>query len=270
MTIIKKSILEAIMKKIILGLALCYVFLIIQIGFINYDNELMSKTHEINHVTNQLVEANNKLALIQNNYTDLLEIVKVSRSMRLVEPAYQNDVPTITPRPTLIPKPTAVPTAIPTPKPTPKPVTSGYTESDLIWLSRIITKEAGGESKDHQRACGQVVLNRSNKYNMTIKETVFEYNVLRSGKKSYVFSPAAYSSFKTSEPFKECIEIAKELLSGKVYKPVGKALFFCTSNIYKPGGFHYDYSIGNKTHTITETLRLKNNNGTYTIFFRLL
>lgn len=54
---------------------------------------------------------------------------------------------------------------------------SGYTNADVYWLSRIISAEARGESQLGQIAVGAVILNRveSSIFPDTVKEVVFQY-----------------------------------------------------------------------------------------------
>ena len=94
-----------------------------------------------------------------------------------------------------------------------------YSGSDLRLLSSIIYCEAGCESYKGKVAVGIVVMNRvkSNLFPDTVKGVIYQ---------SYQFTPARNGSLDraldqydkgqfTSESEKECIEAAKEVLSGK-------------------------------------------------------
>jgi spore germination cell wall hydrolase CwlJ-like protein len=94
-----------------------------------------------------------------------------------------------------------------------------YSEADLRLLSAIIYCEAGSESYKGKVAVGIVVMNRvkSGSFPDTVKGVIYQ---------SYQFSPVRNGSLDraldqydkgrfTSEDEKECIQAAKEVLSGK-------------------------------------------------------
>lgn len=143
-----------------------------------------------------------------------------------------------------LPKPTPVPTATPQPKPN-----YDSSQTNLELLSRIIYCEAGGEGENDQLAVGQVVLNRMNKYDMTLKETV--YQRLKNG--TYVFSPVASSSYSTRTYSAESENIARRLLNGEKFDPVGNALYFCTIASYNSKGWHYQYVSSGDGHITYKT-----------------
>lgn len=112
-----------------------------------------------------------------------------------------------------------------------------YSEADLRLLSAIIYCEAGSESYKGKVAVGIVIMNRvkSGSFPDTVKGVVYQ---------SYQFSPVRNGSLDraldqydkgrfTSEDEKECIQAAKEVLSGKTTitldgkeKDFSKYLFF--------------------------------------------
>jgi spore germination cell wall hydrolase CwlJ-like protein len=115
-----------------------------------------------------------------------------------------------------------------------------YSEADLRLLSAIIYCEAGSESYKGKVAVGIVVMNRvkSNLFPDTVKGVIYQ---------SYQFTPARNGSLDralneydkgnfTSEYEKDCIQAAKEVLSGKTTITLGgkvkdfrKYLFFSGS-----------------------------------------
>jgi len=112
-----------------------------------------------------------------------------------------------------------------------------YSEADLRLLSAIIYCEAGSESYKGKVAVGIVIMNRvkSGSFPDTVKGVVYQ---------SYQFSPVRNGTLDralgqydkgrfTSEDEKECIQAAKEVLSGKTTitlngkeKDFSKYLFF--------------------------------------------
>jgi len=112
-----------------------------------------------------------------------------------------------------------------------------YSEADLRLLSAIIYCEAGSESYKGKVAVGIVIMNRvkSGSFPDTVKGVIYQ---------SYQFSPVRNGSLDraldkydkgrfTSEDEKECIQAAKEVLSGKTTitldgkeKDLSKYLFF--------------------------------------------
>lgn len=115
-----------------------------------------------------------------------------------------------------------------------------YSEANLRLLSAIIYCEAGSESYKGKVAVGIVVMNRvkSNLFPNTVKGVIYQ---------SYQFTPARNGSLDralneydkgnfTSEYEKDCIQAAKEVLSGKTtitlggkVKDFSKYLFFSGS-----------------------------------------
>lgn len=93
-----------------------------------------------------------------------------------------------------------------------------YTESDLLWLARIIHVEVKGLSMNTKVAVANVVLNRvrSSAFPKTIYDVIFQKGQ---------FPPAYRSSFKTLVPSDECIKAAKTALEGT--NNIGKCLYFC-------------------------------------------
>lgn len=122
-------------------------------------------------------------------------------------------------------------------------------ENDLELLSRIIYCEAGGEGENDQLAVGQVVLNRMNTYNMTLRETIYQ----RLDNGTWVFSPVASSAYSTKAYSSESEEVARKLLSGEVFSPVGSSLYFCTIGSYNTRGWHYQYVNSGKGEIVYKT-----------------
>lgn len=91
-----------------------------------------------------------------------------------------------------------------------------YTDSDLYWLSRIVSAEAKGEPIKGQIAVANVVLNRvaSDKFPDTIKGVIFARGQ---------FSPVKNGSLY-NKPTKDAIESAKKALEGK--KVIGKDVLY--------------------------------------------
>ena len=102
------------------------------------------------------------------------------------------------------------------------PLVSGarfYNETDLYWLSRIISAEAAGEPLSGKIAIGNVVINRKNSpaYPNTI------YGVIFDRKYGTQFSPVSFGTVYNS-PTAESIIAAKICLEG--YSLSDKILFF--------------------------------------------
>ncbi len=113
-----------------------------------------------------------------------------------------------------------------------KPITSGdsfYSEEDVLWLSRLIYAEAGGESLEGKIAVGNVVMNRvaDDSFPDSVKDVIFDrrYGVQ--------FTPA-YSGGIYNEPSEECIAAAKMVLEGT--EIAGECLYF-TSAWAAPGSW---------------------------------
>jgi len=112
--------------------------------------------------------------------------------------------------------------------PSSKPIESGskfYDETDLYWMSRIISAEARGECMDGKIAVGHVIMNRlrSSSYPDTVRGVIFDK---RSG---IQFSPA-YSGSINRTPDQECVIAAKLALDDA--NVVGDSLFFNASRIH--------------------------------------
>ncbi len=91
-----------------------------------------------------------------------------------------------------------------------------YTDTDLLWLARIVHVEVKGMSLDTKLAVANVVINRV-KYSFgnSIYDVIYAPNQ---------FPPAHKSGFKTLTPSKECIIAAKMALEG--VNNIGKCVFF--------------------------------------------
>lgn len=98
-----------------------------------------------------------------------------------------------------------------------KGIPSGYTSSDLVWLARIVSAEAKGESQEGQIAVANVVLNRvaSGRFPDSIREVIFQKNQ---------FSPTMNGSIH-DEPTQEALESARLALQGERVVP-SDVLFF--------------------------------------------
>lgn len=112
-----------------------------------------------------------------------------------------------------------------------------YSEQDLELLSKMINAEATGQTLDEKLAVGQVILNRKEKYGMTMEQTIYQRN--ESG--VAVFSPIDDKRFWTAKLEQSSTDAAIQLLSGVKYSPVGEALYFCTHRSYNSGGWHSQY-----------------------------
>jgi len=99
-----------------------------------------------------------------------------------------------------------------------------YDETDLYWMSRIISAEARGECMTGKIAVGHVIMNRLNSstYPNTVRGVIFDK---RSG---IQFSPA-YSGAINRTPDQECIIAAKLALDNA--DVVGDSLFFNASRV---------------------------------------
>ena len=103
-----------------------------------------------------------------------------------------------------------------------KPITPGdnfYLSEDVLWLSRLIYAEAGGESLEGKIAVGNVVMNRvvDESFPDSVKDVIFDRRY------GIQFTPA-YSGSIYNEPSEECIIAAKLALEGT--KVVGECLYF--------------------------------------------
>jgi N-acetylmuramoyl-L-alanine amidase len=104
-------------------------------------------------------------------------------------------------------------------------ITSGgsfYNSDDLLWLSRIIYAEAGGEPMQGKIAVGNVVLNRrdSPMYPNTV------YGVIFDKRNGVQFTPA-YSGAINRTPSEDCVIAAKIALDGG--NTAGGSLFFSSA-----------------------------------------
>lgn len=92
-----------------------------------------------------------------------------------------------------------------------------YTDTDLLWLARIVHVEVKGMSINTKLAVANVVLNRakSPSFPNTIYDVIYAPNQ---------FPPAHKASFKTLTPSRECVIAAKMALEG--VNNVGKCYFF--------------------------------------------
>lgn len=95
-----------------------------------------------------------------------------------------------------------------------------YSDDDLLWLSRIINVEGGGQSIDGKVAIANVVLNRKNnpKYPDTVHDVIFDtaYCVQ--------FPPAHKTGFSELKPSSSCVIAAKMALEG--VNNISDCLFF--------------------------------------------
>ena len=99
------------------------------------------------------------------------------------------------------------------------PAEAFYSETDIYWMSRIISAEARGECLDGKIAVGQVVMNRVNSpwHPNTVHDVIFDR------RSSIQFTPA-YSGAINRTPDEECVTAAKLALDGA--KVVGSSLYF--------------------------------------------
>ena len=96
----------------------------------------------------------------------------------------------------------------------------GYTEDDVVWLSKIINAESSGESLTGKIAVGNVVLNRvqSAEYPNTIYGVIFDKN------HGVQFEPVINGSIYNT-PSYDSVLAAKMALEGTTH--AGDSLFFC-------------------------------------------
>jgi N-acetylmuramoyl-L-alanine amidase len=114
-----------------------------------------------------------------------------------------------------------------------------YDETDLYWMSRIISAEAGGESLTGKIAVGGVVMNRI--ASPEFPDTV--YNVVFDRRYGVQFTPA-YSGAIYNKPSEECIIAAKIALDGG--NTAGKSLYFAsTTHCWAGRNRPYEMKIGN-------------------------
>ncbi|MDR1217308.1 MAG: cell wall hydrolase [Oscillospiraceae bacterium] len=99
---------------------------------------------------------------------------------------------------------------------------SFYNSEDILWLSRIIYAEAGGEPMQGKIAVGNVVLNRrdSPMYPNTV------YGVIFDKRNGVQFTPA-YSGAINRTPSEDCVIAAKIALDGG--NTAGGSLFFSSA-----------------------------------------
>ncbi len=97
-----------------------------------------------------------------------------------------------------------------------------YDETDLYWMSRIISAEARGESFSGQIAVGSVIMNRivSPQFPSTV------YNVIFDRRYGVQFTPA-YSGAIYQTPTEQCVIAAKIALDGG--NTAGDSLYFSQS-----------------------------------------
>ncbi len=119
---------------------------------------------------------------------------------------------------------------------------ASYHETDLYWLSRIISAEARGESLEGQIAVGNVVLNR--KRHPSYPNTV--YGVIFDRKHGTQFSPVSYGTIYNT-PAASSVIAAKICLEG--YSISDTALFFMNPRISTSNWISknrpYAFTIGN-------------------------
>ena len=99
------------------------------------------------------------------------------------------------------------------------PAEAFYGETDVYWMSRIISAEARGECLEGKIAVGQVVMNRVNSpwHPNTVHDVIFDR------RSSIQFTPA-YSGAINRTPDEECVIAAKLALDDA--KVVGSSLYF--------------------------------------------
>lgn len=245
------------MKKISKIIFVFFLVLIIQSAYIYHENIVNHKTKQVEIANLKIEQKEEKIKSLEVENKELLILLETKQPSRQKVIILEKQI-LITPTPT--------PTE--TPKQEIKETESIKKDDTFKWFSYLLMKEAGGEGDEIQLAVGQVIINRSKTYKMTITETVFEKN--SNGR--YVFSPLASDSFYSTKTTQKIIDNSKYLLSGGSYSLAknSNTLYFCTSEVYKPGNWHYDYSVGSKKHTIKEDFRLKTKDGRYVIFFSLL
>ena len=100
-----------------------------------------------------------------------------------------------------------------------------YDETDLYWMSRIISAEARGECMTGKIAVGNVVMNRLRcpKYPNSVHGVIFDNSC------GVQFSPA-YSGSINNTPDQDCIIAAKLALDGA--SVVGESLFFNAARVH--------------------------------------
>lgn len=119
---------------------------------------------------------------------------------------------------------------------------STYTDTDLYWLSRIISAEARGESYKGKLAVGTVIMNRvaSKSYPNTV------YGVIFDKKNGVQFTPA-YNGGIYKTPSADSVKAAKEVLNG--YRVPGNIQYFLNPSIASDTWFRnnltYICTIGN-------------------------
>jgi len=99
-----------------------------------------------------------------------------------------------------------------------------YNETDLYWMSRIISAEARGECFTGKIAVGNVVMNRmySSVYPNTVRGVIFDNSC------GVQFTPA-YSGAINHTPNQECVIAAKLALDGA--DVVGDSMFFNVAHL---------------------------------------
>lgn len=100
-----------------------------------------------------------------------------------------------------------------------RPASAPYTESDLYWMSRIISAESRGEPMQGKLAVGTVVLNRvaSDEFPDTIPGVIFDR------KWAVQFAPVANGTVY-DDPTEESVLVAKLVLEGA--RAAGDSLYF--------------------------------------------
>ncbi|NMB33259.1 MAG: copper amine oxidase [Clostridium sp.] len=106
----------------------------------------------------------------------------------------------------------------------------GYTDEDLIWLSRIVTVEARGASIEGKLAVANVVLNR-------VKSPVFPNTVYDVIFQRGQFPPAHKNGFKELQPPRDCVIVSKMALEG--VNNIGKCLYFNNAEFPSRSGSFY-------------------------------
>ncbi|MCL2401131.1 MAG: cell wall hydrolase [Oscillospiraceae bacterium] len=99
-----------------------------------------------------------------------------------------------------------------------------YCETDVFWMSRIISAEARGEPFVGQIAVGNVVMNRVDSY--MYPDTI--HGVIFDRRHGIQFTPA-HSGAINRTPYRTCIIAAKLALEGA--NVIGDSLFFSSSRI---------------------------------------
>ena len=110
-----------------------------------------------------------------------------------------------------------------------------YSDTDLYWMSRIITAEARGECFEGQIAVGNVIMNRiaAERFPSTVYDVVFD---------GYQFTPAVTGAIYNTPP-EQCILAARLALEG--VQTVGDSLYFAaTQNCWAGNNRAFNSVIG--------------------------